>query len=86
MSDVLATGNLLICYALKAKKQKSEQLVEALASGALAEQVSPLRARGDGSTPVPLPPPNLPQGAIHYCNAASRSMNRSLRICFSRIA
>jgi hypothetical protein len=35
---VFATGNFLICYALKAKKQKSGQLVETLASGALAKQ------------------------------------------------
>jgi hypothetical protein len=31
------TGNFLICHALTAKQQKSEQLVELLASGALAK-------------------------------------------------
>jgi hypothetical protein len=35
---VFATGNFLICHALKAKQQKSEQLVELLAPDALAKQ------------------------------------------------
>jgi hypothetical protein len=35
---VFATGIFLICHALKAKQQKSEQLVELLAPGALAKQ------------------------------------------------
>jgi hypothetical protein len=38
ISDVFATGIFLICHALKAKQQKSEQLVELLAPGALAKQ------------------------------------------------
>jgi len=38
ISGVFATGTFLICHALTAKQQKSEQLVEWLASGALAKQ------------------------------------------------
>lgn len=30
--------------------------------------------------------PPISQSAMHYSNAANRSMNRSLRTCFSRIA